>query len=69
MATHTDIIAQLISLREARGLSQAFVAESIGVDQAVVSNWETRKRTPKGPALKVLQDFIKTEMRKKPEAA
>lgn len=58
MAKNPDIIAQLVALREKRGISQAAVAAAIGVDQAVVSNWETRKRSPKGPALKVLQEYV-----------
>lgn len=58
MAKQTDIVAQLIALRKARGISQSAVAEQIGVDQAVISNWEQNKRKPKGPALKLLQAFI-----------
>lgn len=58
MPKHTDIIAQLIAIRKAGGISQSAVAETIGVDQAVISNWEKKKRKPKGPALKLLQAFI-----------
>ncbi len=61
MPKPTDIVAQLIALRKARGISQSAVAETIGVDQAVISNWEQNKRSPKGPALKLLQAFIAAE--------
>jgi DNA-binding transcriptional regulator YiaG len=58
MSKHTDIVDELIALREKRGISQSAVADSIGVDQAVISNWERKKRKPKGPALKLLQAFL-----------
>lgn len=57
----TPIVAELIAVREARGISQAVVADRIGVDQAVISNWERGKRQPKGPALKLLEAFLTTE--------
>lgn len=61
MPNHTDIVDELIALREKRGISQSAVAEKIGVDQAVISNWERKKRKPKGPALKLLEAFLEAQ--------
>ncbi len=63
MPKHTDIVDQLIELRKARKISQSAVADAIGIDQAVISNWEQKKRRPKGPALKLLLAFIEAKQR------
>lgn len=33
-------------LREARGLTQEYLAQQLGVTQGTVANWETGARTP-----------------------
>lgn len=38
---------ELIELREARGLSQAQLAEMIGVDGSTLSRWEAGLRRPR----------------------
>ena len=59
--TLPPIVRQLIDLRDKQGIAQSAVAEAIGVDQAVVSNWERGVREPKGPALKLLEAFIEAK--------
>jgi len=47
----------ITTLREARGWSQAFLADQLGVDQGTVSKWENGKASPSGPARKLLERF------------
>jgi len=42
------------ALREHLGETQAEFAGRFGVDQGTVSNWETRKSRPSGPARKLM---------------
>lgn len=44
------------SLRNSLGLTQAQLADAVGVDQSTVSNWENGI-TPRGPAKKLLQSL------------
>jgi len=50
MANDIDIKA----LREQLGLTQAGLADRIGVDQGTVSNWEKGKTKPSGPARRIM---------------
>lgn len=51
MSTPVDVRA----LRERLDKTQSEFAELLGVDQGTISNWETGKTTPRGPALKVME--------------
>lgn len=53
-----DLIDELTSLREAKGIPQSDVATACGVDQSAVSLWENRKNAPSGSAKILLQQFI-----------
>lgn len=44
--------------RERRGWSQGELAGFVGVDTATVCRWETRRRTPRGPAILVLSRLL-----------
>lgn len=45
--------------REHLGVSQAFVAERIGVDQTTIARWERGDRTPSGPLLLRLCGYLR----------
>lgn len=51
-------------IRARLGLTQAKLAEAVGVDQSTVSNWENGS-PPRGPARKLL---VKLAARKRPLA-
>lgn len=54
----------LIARREARGLSQAELAEKVGSDTTTVSRWETGKNRPKGKeTLEALKEVLAIEQR------
>jgi putative transcriptional regulator len=42
------------SLRSRLGLTQSQLAAELGVDQGTVSNWETGKTEPTGPARRLM---------------
>lgn len=53
-------------LREDLKLTQAQLAEQIGVDQSTISLWETGETTPRGPASRLLGMLAaKTDRRKR----
>lgn len=58
-------------LRDDLKMTQAQLADEVGVDQSTVSLWETSETTPRGPALKLLAMLAaKSERRKRrPEPA
>jgi putative transcriptional regulator len=43
------------SIREKLGLTQADFADSLGVSVGSVQNWERGKRTPRGPARRLIE--------------
>ena len=45
------------ALRDRLGLTQAKLAEEVGVDQSTVSNWEKQVTVPRGPARKLLHSL------------
>jgi putative transcriptional regulator len=45
------------AIRETLGLTQAGLAEQVGVDQSTISNWE-KGQAPRGPARKILLSLI-----------
>jgi transcriptional regulator with XRE-family HTH domain len=49
---------KLQTAREKRGWSQGEVAGFLGVDAASVSRWESRQRTPSGPARKLIASLL-----------
>ena len=51
------------ALRERLNLTQAKLAEVVGVDQSTVSNWEKQVTVPRGPARKLLQSIALPERR------
>lgn len=56
----------IVARREARGLSQANLAEKVGTDTTTVSRWETGKNRPKGKEtlskLKAVLDIEQAEL-------
>lgn len=42
------------TIREALKMTQAQLAEELGVDQSTISNWEKSEQLPRGPARKLL---------------
>lgn len=65
METNLDIK----SIRTALDMTQAMLAEEVGVDQSTVSNWENGQ-LPRGPARKLLTVLAKkAEKTKAREAA
>ena len=51
---------RIMALREADGLTQAQLAERVGVSQATVSQWESGTRTPSGEAVVALARVFDT---------
>lgn len=45
------------AIRDTLGLTQAGLAEQVGVDQSTISNWENGQ-TPRGPARRLLLSLI-----------
>lgn len=62
-----DLISELKSLREKKGVSQGSVAEAVGCDQSAVSLWEQGKTSPSGSARILLQGLL-ARMREMPDA-
>jgi len=56
------------AIRSDLGLTQAQLAEMIGVDQSTISNWE-KGQTPRGPARRVLSTLADEARAKSNEAA
>jgi len=57
------------AIRSQLGLTQAQLAEAVGVDQSTVSNWE-RGAAPRGPARKLIERLTKESATvKQPERA
>jgi transcriptional regulator with XRE-family HTH domain len=52
---------QIKAKRKAAGLSQAALAETVGVTQAAVSNWETGRAEPRKEQLRALELFFSGE--------
>lgn len=51
-------MSEIIDIKSIRGeLSQAQLAELLGVEQATISRWETGKSKPSGPALVLLKQI------------
>ena len=51
---------RIMALREEDGLTQAQLAERVGVSQATVSQWESGTRTPSGEAVVALARVFDT---------
>lgn len=45
------------SFRERLKVTQAQLAAQLGVDQGTVSNWETGKTSPNGPARRLMEQM------------
>lgn len=56
------------AIRSDLGLTQAQLAEEVGVDQSTISNWE-KGQTPRGPARRVLLTLVEAAKAQNPEAA
>ena len=54
----TPFSERLRKAREARGMTQAEAAESLGVHWVTFSRWETGANQPKGLALKAAEAWI-----------
>jgi DNA-binding transcriptional regulator YiaG len=52
-----DHVIDVKALRERLKLTQAKLAEAVGVDQSTVSNWEKHVTVPRGPARKLLHSL------------
>jgi putative transcriptional regulator len=46
------------SVRQKLNLTQAALAEKLGVDQGTVSNWENGKNSPNGPAHRLMVQML-----------
>lgn len=55
---------QLSQVRTILGWSQQQVADFVGVTKAAVSQWESEKRTPSGPAQRLLDELSKRAEKK-----
>lgn len=51
---------RIAALRAELGLSQAEMAEELGVRQQTVSEWETGRYQPRGTSLRVLHNLAET---------
>jgi DNA-binding transcriptional regulator YiaG len=56
------------SIRSSLGVTQAQLAEVVGVDQSTVSNWENGQR-PRGPARIILSKLTPKDFGPAPEGA
>ena len=58
--TSAPALAELIRSRRSQlGLTQAFVAEQIGVDQSTLARWERGDRVPSGLLLLRLSSYLR----------
>lgn len=53
------------AIRDTLGLTQAGLAEQVGVDQSTISNWE-KGQAPRGPARKLLLSLITPKPKRRP---
>jgi len=53
-----DDLFDAAAVRTELGLSQAQLAELLGIDQSSISNWETGKTKPSGPSRMLLQRLL-----------
>lgn len=51
---------RIAALRDKLGLTQAEMAEELGVRQQTVSEWETGRYEPRGASVKMLQHLAET---------
>ena len=51
---------RIAALRAGLGLSQAEMAEELGVRQQTVSEWETGRYVPRGASVRVLQHLAES---------
>lgn len=56
------------AIRSDLGLTQAKLAEEVGVDQSTISNWENGQ-TPRGPARRVLLTLVEAAKANRAESA
>lgn len=54
-------IIDVQAIRAEVRLSQAALAEYLHVDQATISNWETGKHSPRGPARQMLLRLLEED--------
>lgn len=47
----------VLALRRKLKLTQAALAEKVGVEQSTIHRWEKGERTPRGPALAILKQI------------
>ncbi|PQL91060.1 helix-turn-helix transcriptional regulator [Apibacter adventoris] len=57
------ISKKLIQLRRKKRISQKEVAESIGVSQSTLCDWESGKRNPKVESLFKLAEYFKVDIK------
>ncbi len=60
MALEPWTAERIAALRATLGLSQAEMAEELGVRQQTVSEWETGRYAPRGASLRVLQHLAES---------
>lgn len=53
-------------LREQLGMTQAQLAEHLGVTRTLVTHWENNLRTPSGPAAVLLEQLERKAAKKTP---
>jgi predicted transcriptional regulator len=56
---------RIVKLREALGMTQQELADSIGAYQPTIARWETGKNQPRGANLKALMELEEKVKKKK----
>jgi transcriptional regulator with XRE-family HTH domain len=57
-----DVVENIIKIRKEKGVSQEFIANSLGLDTAVVSNIENRKRELKVSELEKIAKALSVDV-------
>lgn len=53
-----DLADQLVAWRKARGLSQRGAADELGMSRRTLQQWEQRRQSPQGMALRAVLQAI-----------
>lgn len=56
---------QIKSARSTLGMTQTELADALGVSWETVASWEQGKRSPGGPALKLIEQMVANKRPKK----